>query len=179
MFKSLLVGLLLTASGCATSPEKLTSLTANSYRIVGKFSKTEYDKLIDIVNQHQGEPLAFYVTSHGGNSDDLILAMDALYQHGNVQWNSVGRCDSACAVLALSSKHAYGDIRLHSFYSFYHHKPYAAPEFNRVILDKLESYGYKIKDIGYMFDRVDTLWEVTVVDGHIIYETAHATVEKY
>lgn len=179
MIKSLLIGLLLIIGGCASVPDQLSDLGNNSYRFVGKFSKYEYDQIIDIVNQKPGQSLYFYVTSHGGNSDDLLLAMDAIYHHGHVHWYSVERCDSACAVLALASKHAYGEFRLHSFYSTHHHKPHAAPEFNRVILDKLESYGYEIVNIEYMFKKVNTLWAVTIEDGQIHYETAHSMEEKY
>lgn len=164
-------------AGCASVPEKLTRLNENNYRIIGKLDKPEYDRIIDIVADHPDEPINFYVTSHGGTSHDLIMAMDAVYYHGAVNWYSVDRCDSACAVMALSSKHAHGEFRLHSF-----HPPNSnreAPEFNRVILKRLELYGYPISDIGFMFAKVNPLWEITVIDGMIIFETIHETHEKY
>lgn len=155
--------------GCATTPSEITKVSEQTYKISGRLHQNEYDQIIDIVKQHQGQPLNFYVTSIGGNSADLIPAMDAVYQHGQVHWYVVEHCDSACAVMALATRHAHGQIKLHSFYSHRHHEVKAAPEYNERILDKLHSYGYNTDRIHHMFDSVEKLWTVNVIDGEIIY----------
>ena len=79
--------------GCAT-PE-ITKLNEQTYKVVGKLHKEEYDEIITIVQKYQDRPISFYVTSIGGNSVDLIPAMDAVYAHGRVHWHVVDYCDSA------------------------------------------------------------------------------------
>ena len=152
--------------GCATS--EITKIGDQSYKVVGRLHKEEYDEIINIVQKHQGQPVSFYVTSIGGNSADLIPAMDAVHQHGMVYWQVVDHCDSACAVLALATCHAHGKIKLHSFYAYHHHAAHAAPEYNERILDKLHSYGYDTTKMHHMFDSVEQLWTLNVVDGKII-----------
>lgn len=171
LLRTFSIFILCLVAGCASIPEKLTKLNDNNYRIIGKLDKPEYDTIIEIVSTHPNEAVNFYVTSHGGTSHNLVAAMDAVYYHGNVNWYSVDRCDSACAVMALSSKHAHGEFRLHSFHP--PHSDREAPEFNRVILRRLELYGYQTKSIAFMFEHVNPLWEVTIVDGMIVFETAH------
>lgn len=157
--KLILSLLTVTLLSCAAQqPSDLTQWSHNEYRFFGKFQKAEYDKIIEIVQQHPKEKIVFYVTSHGGTSDDLFLAMDTLYQHGNVHWHSVNDCSSACAVLALSTRNAHGTFRLHSFYSHHHHKVMASPEFNERVLAKLKSYGYDVDELGYMFHSVEEMW---------------------
>jgi hypothetical protein len=153
--------------GCATS--EITKVSDQTYKVVGRLHKEEYDEIITIVQKHQDQPISFYVTSIGGNSADLIPAMDAVYEHGQVHWYVVDHCDSACAVLALATRHAHGQIKLHSFYSYHHHAAHAAPEYNEVILGKLKSYGYDTSKMHHMFDSVEKLWTINVVDGEIIY----------
>jgi hypothetical protein len=157
--------------GCVTNIPEIQKINENSYKITGKLHKNEYDEIISIVKLSQGKPIFFYVNSLGGTSEDLLEAMDAVYEHGNVYWYSVEKCDSACAIMGLATKHAYGDFRLHSFYSNHHHQIHAAPEFNAVIFKKLSSYGYNIDDISYMFDSVDVLWKVKIIDNNILYRS--------
>jgi len=137
------------------------------YRVIGKLHKEEYDTIISIVDSNKDKRLSFFVTSLGGTSDDLILSMDTVYNHGNVHWYSVDNCDSACAVMALSTKHAHGRFRLHSFFSRHHHTLHEAPQYNKIILDKLESYGYHRDELSYMFNTVNDLWLITVNDDKI------------
>jgi hypothetical protein len=118
--------------GCAT-PE-ITKLSEQDYKVVGKLHKEEYDEIITIVRQHPNQPLNFYVTSIGGTSEDLLDAMDTVHQHGLVNWYAVDYCDSACAIMALATHHAYGEFKLHSFYSRSHHQVLAAPTYNERIL---------------------------------------------
>jgi hypothetical protein len=153
--------------GCAT-PE-ITKVSNQTYKIVGKLHKEEYDEIITIVNDHQNQPLSFYVTSGGGTSVDLIPAMDAVYQHGRVHWYVVDRCDSACAVMALATRHAHGQIKLHSFYAYHHHAAHAAPEYNKILLVKLQLYGYDTAQMHHMFDSVEQLWTLNILDGEIIH----------
>jgi hypothetical protein len=152
--------------GCATS--EITKVSDQTYKVVGRLHKEEYDEIITIVQKHQGQPVSFYVTSIGGNSADLIPAMDAVYEHGMVYWYVVDRCDSACAVMALATRHAHGQIKLHSFYAYHHHAAHAAPEYNERILNRLHSYGYDTARMHHMFDSVEKLWTIDVVDGKII-----------
>jgi len=152
--------------GC-TTPE-ITKLSEQDYKVVGKLHKEEYDKIITIVKQHPNQPLNFYVTSIGGTSEDLLDAMDTVYQHGLVNWYAVDYCDSACAIMALATHHANGKFKVHSFYSHKHHQIIAAPEYNERILKNLNSYGYDTDRIHYMFDSVEQLWTIVIVDGKII-----------
>jgi len=164
---SVLIFLSFMLMGCAT--QEITKISEQDYKVVGKLHKEEYDEIITIVKQHPNQPLNFYVTSIGGNSADLIPAMDAVYEHGQVHWYVVDRCDSACAVMAPATRHAHGEIKLHSFYSYHHHAAHPAPEYNERILAKLQSYGYDTVKIHHMFDSVEQLWTVNVIDGEIIY----------
>lgn len=154
--------------GCASGPS-IVKLDEQNYQVTGKLHKDEYDEIITIVKQHPNQPLNFYVNSIGGTSEDLIDAMDTVYQHGLVNWYAVEHCDSACAIMALATRHAYGEFKLHSFYSHRHHEVRAAPEYNERILDKLHSYGYDTDRMHYMFDSVEQLWPIIIVDGKIIY----------
>jgi hypothetical protein len=151
--------------GCNTVTT-IEQVNTHDYKIVGKLDKIEYDKIITIVKSHPNEPVNFYVYSNGGTSRDLFEAMDSMYYHGNVHWFST-RCDSACAVMALSTKHAEGKFRLHSFYRRDRHQIYAAPEFNKQVLDHLQTYGYDTEKINYMFYSVEELWTITIHDGVI------------
>jgi len=163
----IILSALLTA--CAAQPV-ITTLTDHDYRINGRLHKADYDQIKIIVNQHTGQRVNFFVNSIGGTSSDLLMAMDAVYHHGDVHWyvQVQDHCDSACAVMALSTRHAQGTIRLHSFYSRHDHHVYPAPGFNQVILDHLETYGYARNNIDYMFQSVETLWPITVEDGVIV-----------
>lgn len=154
-------------TGCA-SHHAITSLTDHDYKIDGKLIKTDYDEIKLIVDQHPGKRVNFFVNSIGGTSNDLLIAMDAMYHHGDVHWYVQDHCDSACAIMALSTKHAQGTIRLHSFYSKHDHHVYAAPEFNQVIIDRLEKYGYPRSKIDYMFRSVEELWPINIEDGVIV-----------
>jgi hypothetical protein len=166
MKKLIAVALLL--CGCAETPSQIQKISEVEYKVTGKLHKAEYDEIINIVKHHPNEPVRFYVTSLGGTSEDLLLAMDAVHDHGMTHWYTVGQCDSACAVMALATHHAYGDIRLHSFYSRHHHEVQAAPGFNHILLDRLESYGYDRSVLGPLFRTVEDLCPITVLDGEIV-----------
>ena len=165
--KHSLIILLALLSACA-SQHTITPLTDHDYKIDGKLVKTDYDQIKIIVDQHPGQRVNFFVNSIGGTSGDLLIAMDAVYYHGDVHWYVREHCDSACAVMALSTRHAQGTIRLHSFYSRHDHHVYPAPGFNQVILDHLETYGYSRNNIDYMFRSVEEMWPITVEDGVIV-----------
>jgi hypothetical protein len=155
--------------GCATASPNVAEINQLSYRVTGKLHKDEYDRIIELVRANTNRQIDFYVTSYGGNSEHLIDAMDAVYQHGQVHWYAVDTCDSACAIMALATRHAHGEFKLHSFYSNHNHKVLAAPEYNERILARLKAYGYDTDRIHYMFDSVRVLWTVKIVDGEIIY----------
>ncbi len=143
-----LIALSVLITGCA-SQHAITPLTDHDYKIDGKLIKTDYDQIKLIVDQHPGKRVA-------------------MYHHGDVHWYVQDHCDSACAIMALSTKHAQGTIRLHSFYSKHDHHVYAAPEFNQVIIDRLEKYGYPRNKIDYMFRSVEELWPINIEDGVIV-----------
>lgn len=168
----LIVSLLSVAvlAGCASLEPVpvVTTVDEHEYMILGKLHKDDYDMIKAIVERHPNERLNFHVNSIGGTSGDLLLAMDAVYHHGNVHWYVVEHCDSACAVMALSTRHAHGTVRLHSFYGHEHHRVYPATEYNRIILDRLESYGYERAEINYMFRSIEELWPVTLEDGVMV-----------
>jgi hypothetical protein len=166
-FKRSLIVLSTLITGCA-SQHTITTLTDHDYKIDGKLVKTDYDQIKLIIDHHPGRRVNFFVNSIGGTSGDLLIAMDAMYHHGDVHWYVQDHCDSACAVMALSTKHAQGTIRLHSFYSRHNHHAYPAPEFNQVIIDRLEKYGYPRNKIDYMFRSVEELWPINVEDGVIV-----------
>ena len=153
--------------GCSSTPSSIVKLDEHNYNVTGKLDKTQYDEIITIVKTHQNETINFYVYSLGGTSRDLFEAMDIMYTHGDVHWYSENQCDSACAVMALSTKHAEGKFRLHSFYRREHHQVYAAPEFNKLVLERLRSYGYDADSIRYMFDSVENLCTIYIHDGNI------------
>lgn len=159
--------LFLLLSACADVQPTVQKMTESDYRVVGKLHKLEYDEIATIVDHHQGQRINFYVSSKGGNSEDLFLAMDSVYRHGNVHWYTLNECDSACAIMALATKHAHGEIRIHSFYSHRGHKVIPAPEYNEVVLNKLHSYGYETENFSYMFNSVEELWPMTLDDGKI------------
>jgi len=165
LIRLIILSILIT--GCA-SHHAITPLTDHDYKIDGKLIKTDYDEIKLIVDHHPGQRVNFFVNSIGGTSGDLLIAMDAMYHHGDVHWYVQDHCDSACAIMALSTKHAQGTIRLHSFYSKHDHHVYAAPEFNQVIIDRLEKYGYSRNKIDYMFRSVEELWPINIEDGVIV-----------
>ena len=154
-------------SACA-GQHTITPLTDHDYKIDGKLYKADYDQIKLIVDQHPHQRVNFFVNSIGGTSGDLLIAMDAVYHHGDVHWYVQDHCDSACAIMALSTRHAQGTIRLHSFYSRHDHHVYPAPGFNQVILDHLETYGYSRNNIDYMFRSVEEMWPINVEDGVIV-----------
>lgn len=153
-----LIFLLLFLTACAATVPVVQKVSDNEYRITGKLDRAEYDEIIDIVHAHPGQVIRFYVDSAGGTSADLFEAMEAVHAHGQVHWYSLKHCDSACAVMALSTRHAHGEFRLHSFYKHHHHRVEPAPDFNEKILDKLGSYGYDKNRLNHMFHSVEELW---------------------
>lgn len=153
-----LIFLLLFLTSCAATVPAVQKMSDNEYKITGKLDKDEYDEIIQIVKSNPNKTISFYVSSNGGTSSDLFEAMDAVYAHGHVHWYSLNHCDSACAVMALSTKHAHGEFRLHSFYKHYHHHIEPAPDFNEKILNKLNSYGYDKNRLNHMFNSVYILW---------------------
>lgn len=164
-FSSLVQVLFVLLTACTTvEQQSVQKINETDYKIVGKFHKMEYDEIVSIVEHHVGQRINFYVTSHGGTSEDLFLAMDSVYRHGNVHWYALNDCSSACAVMALSTKHAHGEFRLHSFYKHRAHKVIPAPEYNLLVLDKLRSYGYETDNFSYMFNSVETMQPFTLED---------------
>lgn len=153
--------------GCASTPPVIQQLDEHDYKITGKLDKPEYDKIISIVRAHPKEHINFYVSSDGGTSADLFEAMDAVHSHGMVHWYT-NHCDSACGVMALSTGHAQGGIRLHSFYKRQHGHVYAAPEYNQQLLERLGRYGYDVNYLDHMFHSVEELWDVHLEDGKIV-----------
>lgn len=164
MTRILLVCLVL--AGCATPPV-VQQLNEHDYKITGKLDKPEYDEIIRIVHSHPQEPVNFYVNSGGGTSSDLLEAMDAVHDHGMVHWYTI-HCDSACGVMALSTGHAQGGIRLHSFYQRKYGHIRAAPEYNQRVLERLGRYGYDVNYLDHMFLTVEQLWDVHLEDGKIV-----------
>ncbi len=168
MFKILYSSILLVLLASCASQPTITPLTDHDYKITGKLVKADYDRIKLIVEQHAHQRVNFYVNSIGGTSSDLLVAMDAVYHHGDVHWYVQDHCDSACAVMALSTRHAQGTIRLHSFYSRHDHHVYPALEFNQTITDRLDSYGYPHTRIDHMFRSVEELWPINIEDGVIV-----------
>jgi len=153
--------------GCAIERLGVKHIRDRDYQVQGHLDRDEYDEIIRIVKSHPDQTINFYASSRGGTSHDLFDCMDALYQHGQVYWYSLDRCDSACAVLALSTKHAQGHFRLHSFYRHHNHHAEASPTYNHLILDHLGRYGYDTTKLDYMFHSVEELWDITLDDGKI------------
>lgn len=166
--KCLILGFALILLGCATEPPTIAKLNEHDWRISGKLDKPEYDEIIRIVKSHPHEPINFYVSSGGGTSADLLDAMDAVHEHGLTHWWILNQCDSACGIMALSTGHAHGGIRLHSFYKHYHHKILPAPEYNQTLLKKLDTYGYDSHYLNHMFHSVEELWDLRLEDGKIV-----------
>lgn len=160
-----LIWLLLFLTACSSAPPAIQQIGEREYRITGRLDQTEYDNIIDIVNHYPGLPITFYVSSHGGSSADLFAAMDAVYKHGQVHWYSLNYCESACAIMALSTRHGHGEFKLHSFYRHHHHHVEAAPAFNELVLDKLDSYGYDKRQLNHMFHSVEELWPFMMNDA--------------
>lgn len=155
--------------GCEATVPEITHLKDRDYKITGKLHKFEYDQIIDIVKRNPNARINFYVTSPGGTSDDLFEAMDTMFQHGDVHWYVLDDCSSACAVMALSTRHAHGELRLHSFYQRKQHKIIPAPDYNEKVLEHLKQYGYDVTSISYMFHSVEEMWPFTVDDnGEIV-----------
>lgn len=165
--KTLLILFCLTLAGCAEIEPEIKHVKDNDYKITGKLHKFEYDQIIDIVKTHPNARINFYVTSPGGTSEDLFEAMDAMYQHGDVHWYVLDDCSSACAVMALSTRHAHGKLRLHSFYQHKRNKVIPAPEYNEKVLEHLRQYGYDVNSISYMFGSVEKMWPFIVEGSEI------------
>lgn len=165
----LLLLLSLIIAGCATTEQlSVEHLKGNDYRIVGHLDQDEYDEIIRIVRANWGKPVNFYVSSRGGTSHDLFECMDTLYAHGQVHWYVLDKCDSACAILALSTRHAHGTFKVHSFYKHHHHHVEAAPAYNELVLEKLGHYGYDVGYLSHMFHSVEELWDLRLEDGVIV-----------
>ena len=162
--------LLLMLAGCQATVPSIERIQDTEYRITGKLDKAEYDEIIDIVQHHPGQVLRFYVDSNGGTSADLFEAMEAVHAHGQVHWYSLKHCDSACAVMALSTRHAHGEFRLHSFYKHHRHHIEPAPDFNEKILDRLGAYGYDKNRLNHMFHSVEELWPFYMKDAVMVEE---------
>jgi len=165
MIRLLLLSCLLV--GCATERLGVEHIKDRDYKITGHLDKDEYDEIIRIVKANPGQQINFYADSVGGTSADLFECMDTMYKHGMVHWYSLNHCDSACAVLALSTHHANGHYRLHSFYRHHHHHVEAAPNYNALVLERLGTYGYDTTKLHHMFHSVEELWDVTLTDGVI------------
>jgi hypothetical protein len=165
-----LLFMILILSSCSTNLPVVEHTSTNDYKIVGKLDKQQYDEIIEIVRCNPGMRINFYVSSIGGTSNDLFLAMDSMNEHGNVHWYSVGYCESACAVMALSTKHAHGHFRLHSFYKKHGNHIEASPYFNGLVLQKLEVYGYDIHNIQHMFSDVYKMYPFVAEESVIIEE---------
>jgi len=168
--KTLLLLLCLTLTGCATTPQQLTveHIKEQDYKVTGHLDREEYEEIIRIVRANWGKPINFYATSHGGSSDDLFECMDTLYAHGQVHWYSVSHCNSACAILALSTRHGHGDFKMHSFYRRHHHYVETATRYNELTLEKLEHYGYDVGFLSHMFHSPEELWDLHLEDGVIV-----------
>jgi hypothetical protein len=166
--KVFLILLITILTACSTILPTIEKTTENEYKISGKLDQTEYDKIIDIVKEHPNQSVIFYVSSYGGTSNHLFEAMDAVYKHGHVEWYSLHQCDSACAVLGLSTKHAHGHFRLHSFFRYHNQHVEASPEFNEKVLNKLSGYGYEKLNLNHMFHSVEELWPFDVDESKII-----------
>ena len=166
--KNLSIVIFVLLIGCASNIPVVQQINDYDYKIVGKLDKPEYDEIISIVRTHPNELINFYVSSGGGTSADLMEAMDAVHNHGMVHWYTLNYCDSACGVMALSTGHASGGIRLHSFYTRHHNHIYPAPEYNIRILEKLGNYGYDTKYLNHMFYSVEELWDIRLDDGKIV-----------
>jgi hypothetical protein len=165
-----LIFILLLLTACTATIPVVQKVADSEYRIVGKLDKEEYDEIIQIVKSNPNKTISFYVSSAGGTSADLFEAMDAVNKHGNVYWYSLDHCDSACAIMALSTKHAYGLFRMHSFYRHHRHHREAAPDFNEKVLNKLDSYGYDKNRLRHMFDSVEKLCPILMADDEIVEE---------
>jgi len=165
-----LIFLFLVLTACAATVPAIHKISDNEYKIIGRFDKDKYDQIIQIVKSNPNKTINFYVSSWGGNSDDLFEAMDTVYKHGHVHWYSLNQCDSACAVMALSTKHAHGEFRLHSFYKHHHHHVEASPDFNEKVLNKLGSYGYDQERLHHMFHSVEELWPFQMNEDIMIEE---------
>jgi hypothetical protein len=167
----ILLIILIFLTACSASVPTVEKKAEHEFKISGKLDQYEYDKIIDIVKSNPNQTVIFYVTSYGGTSNHLFEAMDAVYNHGHIEWYSLYQCDSACAVMALSTKHAHGHFRLHSFFRHYNHKIEASPEFNDKVLNKLSNYGYDKKYLNHMFHSVEELWSFDVDENKIIEDT--------
>ena len=166
--KWLVILLTVCLQACSADPPVITKINEHDWRISGKLDKPEYDEIISIVKSHPHEPVNFYVSSGGGTSADLLDAMDAVHNHGLTHWWILNQCDSACGIMALSTGHAHGGIRLHSFYRHQHHKLLPATEYNQTLLQKLGIYGYDVNYLNHMFHSVEELWDIHLEDGKIV-----------
>ena len=167
---NLILAVLLTGCVENTAHEHVSvhQVTDHNYEFIGHLYSSDYDNILLILEHNPNQQLNFYVTSDGGTSRHLLTVMDALYSHGKVNWYVVDHCDSACAILALSTKHATGKVNLHSFYAEHHHVIHIAPQFNHLILAKLETYGYDTLKLEPMFTTVKKMWPVVLEDGVIV-----------
>jgi hypothetical protein len=160
--KMIWIVLLLTA--CSSAPPAVQQVGDRQYTVVGRLDKMEYDSIIDIINHNPGLPITFYATSHGGSSAHLFDAMEAVHKHGQVHWYSLNYCESACAIMALSTRHAHGDFKIHSFYRKNHNHLELASDFNEKVLGMLGSYGYDCNRLNHMFSSAEVLWNVHMED---------------
>lgn len=164
MLKLLVV--ILSLLGCTTSPTQIKEITPTEYIISGELDSDGYERIRNIINLNKTKKIVFRVTSPGGSTQGLYETMDAIHRHGQVYWRIVGYCDSACGILALSSTHATGKIRLHSAsrYSTKGDRFMSASD-NNIIISKLKSYGYNTLKFEYMFNSIYIITSIDLLDG--------------
>ncbi len=170
-FKKFYISLLLLALiSCAGSNQYYATpklIYENSYELRGRIDEKTYIAIVENLKTHPKQHVKYLVNSSGGYVAGILEAMDAIHQHGQVEWEVLpgNICQSACALLAMSSKKINGNLDFHSVYSRYREDKYMMLGNNEEIKNKLMSFGYPENLIFSLFDSINIYKKLEFKNG--------------
>jgi len=171
----LLLGLLLfLIPGCSsTAGHVKTSNEPNFYYISGEINANTFDSIIKILKANHNKQITFVANSSGGWITGINDAMDSIREHGDVNWlvprGSI--CNSACALLAISSNRIDGELGFHSLFATYKGHRYMMYGDNAKLVDKMISYGYPRELVEKLLNSVNIFYRLSFKEGKLIGES--------
>lgn len=142
-------------------------LNDNSYDLRGRIDEKTYIAIVENLKIHPKQRIKYIVNSSGGYVAGIIDAMDAIHQHGQVEWEVPpdNVCQSACALLALSASKINGSLDFHSVYGRYKEDKYIMLGNNQEIKNKLISFGYPENLLISLFDSINIYKKLEFKNG--------------
>ncbi len=138
-----------------------------TYYLSGEISSNTYRSLIEVLNKNKGSTIYVLANSNGGWIAGIDEAMDAIRQHGQVNWevSEHNICYSACALLGIAAKRINGTLQFHSLSASYKDSRYIMAGKNEELVEKIISYGYERELAEKLLNSVNIFTKVTFKDG--------------